>query len=202
MFFVKMYALFPAPITYNICMKKYLKPKFLILYGAVFIISLILNWLMQLSYYTLTISQNPHAFLGQRTLLQYYTGVYGDGVIAPLINILAIYFFLFINFKPKKNVVLKMFGLALLTDIFDHLFWGLLKLTNWSMPKPFVWDFSGYWHMVSLPIQMTYLYVYFYAVIVNWEKAQKERSLKISVGIVFGLMLLFLVLFLIDNKWI
>lgn len=165
----------------------------------IIIASLILDWLMQLSFYFYTINQNPLAFQGQKTLLEYLTGVIGDGVIAPIINVLVFVFFTTIHLKPQKKTIVKMFILALITDILVHFFQGAFSLTNWSMPKPFAWNFAGYWHMISLPIQMTYLYYFFYTMVVKWKEVKKNVVLKRSITAVFGLMLLFVVLFFFDN---
>lgn len=180
-------------------MYKIINNKHIRFYLAVIIISLTLNWLVQLSYYILMTSRNPLAFQGQKTLLEYLTGVIGDGVIAPIINVLVFIFFTTIHLKPQKKTIIKMFILALITDILVHFFQGAFSLTNWSMPKPFEWNFAGYWHMISLPIQMTYLYYFFYIVVKKWREVKKKTILKYPVFAVLGLMLLFLVLFIFDN---
>lgn len=183
-------------------MYKIINNKHIRFYLAVIIISLTLNWLVQLFYYILMTSRNPQAFLGQKTLLEYWTGVLGDGVIAPIINVFVFFFFTTLHLKPQKKIVIKMFALALLTDILVHFLQGKLGLVNWSMPKPFAWNFAGYWHMISLPIQMTYLYLFFYSVIASKDRIKHNVFLiKLVLG-VLGLMLLFVVLFLFDNGWI
>lgn len=169
---------------------------------VILILSLTLNWFVQLSYYIYKINLQPLAFQGQKTLLEYLTGIIGDGLIAPIINVVVFVFFTTIHLKPQKRTVIKMFALALITDILVHFFQGALSLTNWSMPKPFVWNFAGYWHMVSLPTQMTYLYYFFYTVVKNWREVKNKVALKKPILAVFGLMLLFVVLFFIDNRWI
>ncbi|MCL5675844.1 MAG: hypothetical protein M1120_01825 [Patescibacteria group bacterium] len=176
--------------------------KLLSLNAAVFIISLFLNWLVQLFYYLVTVSYNPGAFLGKRILLDYTTGVIGDGLIVPVINVFILNFLILSRVKLNKLVTIAVLVLSLLTDFLAHFFQGLLNLTNWSMPRPFQWNFAGYWHMVSLFLQMTYLYLFFYAVTVSHVRIRKDIKLQACVVGVFSLMLLFLILFLKDNRWI
>ncbi len=171
---------------------------------AVYAISFVWNYLVQLGYYVWEKRKNPHAFSGQRTLLQYYTGYLGDGVIVPIINILIYYIIVRLGEGLEGIGGLEglgiMLALALVVDFGIHYLQGNLKLTNWSMPKPFVWNFAGHWHMVSFPIQISYLLIFFYIVFTRWNTILTQQSLIASVIGVFALMLFFLYLFVKDTR--
>ncbi len=161
-----------------------------------------MNWGIQLSYYLWRKHQDKHAFAGQKTLLNYYTGYLGDGIIVPLINTLIFYVIYKIGTNINWTLILSMFSCGLVLDVLAHYFQGKFKLTNWSMPKPFSWNFAGYWHMVSFPIQMGYIMFFFWIVAGNLSLAlSRWEILAASVGIL-SLMVFFCFLYGKDNHWI
>lgn len=169
-------------------------------YLVIIIVSLINNWGVQLAYYFYRKRKDPKAFRGQKTLLHYYTGYIGDGIIAPLINILIYYFMVNIRYKPTVYELIWVFVLAVLLDILTHFYQGKMKMTNWSMPRPFQWNFAGYWHMVSFPIQISYLLLFFWILVRNSERVVANQSMLAATAGVFGLMAAFLVLYHFDNR--
>lgn len=174
----------------------------LLSYFIIALVSLFLNWFVQLGYYLYKKRQNPRAFVGQRTLLDYKTGYLGDGVIVPLINILIYYVIIKTGYRLQVYELVFAFTLALLIDILAHYLQGRLKLTNWSMPEPFRWNFAGHWHMVSFPIQITYILLYYYIVILYWNTLVGQRDLISAVAGAAILMLFFGFLYARDNRWI
>lgn len=161
-------------------------------FAGIYLVSFILNYGVQLSYYF----WKKGTFAGQRTLLNYYTGYLGDGIIVPVINIFIYY--IIVNTGIPKNILPFVF-LALILDFFTHYLQGKLKLINWSMPKPFKWNFAGYWHMVSFPIQISYLLMFFYIVFSRWNTILTQSSLVAATAGVFSLGILFLMLFAKDT---
>ncbi len=172
------------------------------IYIGIIIISLIMNWGVQLSYYLRSKRKNKQAFAGQKTLLQYYTGYLGDGIIVPLINILICYVIERSGVPITQNIIIGMLGVGILFDIAAHYFQGIFKLTNWSMPKPFRWNFAGYWHMVSFPIQIAYLVYFFWLLMIDWFYVWHTSETKLAMIGVWMLMALFVVLYMLDNNWL
>lgn len=182
----------------------------MISYFLVFIASFILNYGVQLSYYVWKKRRNPRAFAGEKTLLQYYTGYIGDGIIVALINILIYYIIVRLGVKEgpegvgglgeliKRQPMGALFSLAITIDVVTHYIQGKAKMINWSMPKPFHWTFPGYWHMVSLPIQATYLLLFFRLLVENRWRIVGSWQLLMATGGVLALMAVFFVLYRID----
>lgn len=175
----------------------------IILYVLIFFASFILNWGVQLSYYLYRTRKDPRAFVGQRTLLQYYSGYIGDAIIVPLINVLILY--VIVNIGRKEGVeglegIGGMIVFALILDIVTHFHQGYAGHTNWSMPKPFRWNFAGKWHMVSFFIQVSYLLFYlliFFTKLLTMIRELNYLPVNIAIWI---LMITFLVLYRIDTK--
>lgn len=144
--------------------------------------SLVFNWFVQFTYFLYESHVNPHAFSGERTLVDYKTGFIGDLVLLPILNSLILYMIL----KSKTKLVraeLIGLGLAGLTaDFLLHFFQGYLKLTNWSMPIPFRWDFVGYWHMCSFFFQISFVILFFYLVIRGIYKKRFSHTARHPIG--------------------
>ncbi len=170
--------------------------------ALVIIISLIFNWFVQLFYYLYQTSINPQVFAGVKTLFDYQTGVIGDVLILPVTNMLIIFVFLQLPKDAKRLPFLGVFGFGALTDFLMHYMQGRLGLINWSMPKPFQWDFVSYWHMISLFFQLSYLFAFFYLVIRYRKDLKHGPWVKDAVAGVFSLLILFIILFLHDYNWL
>lgn len=168
-------------------------------YIVIITLSLINNWGVQLGYYIYRKAKDPDAFWGQRTLLQYYTGYIGDVIIVPLINILIYYFMVNIGYKPRLFELVGAYGAALVLDFFTHFYQGKTKMTNWSMPRPFRWNFAGYWHMISFPIQISYLLLFLWLLVHNGMRVLSDGKLVATTIGVIALMWMFLILYRIDN---
>ncbi len=182
------------------------------MYLFILIATFILDFGVQLGYYLWRTRKDPKAFAGQKTLLHYYTGWFGDGVIAPLINVLIFYVIVRLGGKEgkegieelgemiKKEPMAALFGLALVLDVATHYIQGKTKMVNWSMPRPFHWNFAGYWHMISFPIQISYLLLFLWLIIHNGRRIMESQPLVAASLGIFGLMAVFLVLYHFDNR--
>lgn len=165
---------------------------------GIIVLSLVNNWLVQLIYYLRT--KKDH--LGQRTLLNYYTGVIGDGVIAPIINVLVYFVMAAVQFTPSASqLILAIIG-AILIDISIHFLQGKLGLVNWSMRVPYKWNFAGKWHMISLPIQVTYLLLFSFVLWSNTREVFLNPATTLAVNGVVILSIIFVRLAMRDHWWI
>lgn len=170
--------------------------------SLIFIFSLTLSWLVQLGYYLYCKQKDPKAFTGQKTLLDYYTGYIGDGIIVPLINTLIYILILNSSFRPSFLTILSAIAIGLGLDILAHYVQGRFKLVNWSMPRPFNWNFAGKWHMISFPIQMGYMAL---SVFAFWESRGLvfvARTLYLPLLGIVLLCALFFAMFAKDYDWI
>jgi hypothetical protein len=136
-------------------------------YALIICVSLIFDWFIQLTYYIVVTHHNPSAFSGQRTLFDYKTGIIGDVLLVPITNAAILYVLLHAQPKLTKRAYAIVAILGLFTDITLHFMQGYLKLENWSMPKPYEWNFVSYWHMVSFLLQISFIILFFYIAITS-----------------------------------
>ena len=165
-------------------------------YLSIIALSLVANWFVQLGYFTYKMHVNPLAFSGERTLADYTTGFIGDAVLLPIMNAAILFIILKSKIKVTRRDLLYIVPAGLVADGLLHFFQGYLKLTNWSMPQPFEWDFVSYWHMVSFFFQISFVFLFFY--IVARRMFRTDARVVQVVCFVFGLMGLFILMFLYD----
>ncbi|OGZ60912.1 MAG: hypothetical protein A2919_00055 [Candidatus Spechtbacteria bacterium RIFCSPLOWO2_01_FULL_43_12] len=163
----------------------------------ILIISLFLNWLVQLVYYLYKVMSNPKAFGSHRTLFDYYTSYIGDGIILPILNVLIFFLLSSLNF-PLDNLIISLsVGIGILANFFVHYFQGKKELTNWSMPEPYKWNFAGQWHMISFPIQASYICLFLNTLFFNYEIINQTKQISLVLG-AFALIFLFTILLVKD----
>lgn len=165
-------------------------------YLGIVIASLIANWFVQLGYFIYMTDRNPLAFGGERTLADYTTGFIGDAVLLPIMNAAILY--VAIKAQPKlcRRDIFYIVPFGIAADVLLHFMQGYLKLTNWSMPAPFQWDFVSYWHMISFFFQISFVFLFFYLVL--RRRFTQDTGAVRAVYAVFGLIMVFIMLFLYD----
>jgi hypothetical protein len=166
------------------------------------VISLTFNWFVQLFYYMYEININPQAFAGVKTLFDYQTGIIGDVLLLPIINMLILFVFISLPKDVKKLPFLGVAVAGALGDFFMHFMQGHLKLTNWSMPHPFEWNFVTYWHMFSLFFQLGFIFAFFYLMVCYWRDLKKDPWVMDSAAGVISLLLVFIILFMHDYNFL
>ncbi|EKD65333.1 MAG: hypothetical protein ACD_50C00117G0015 [uncultured bacterium] len=135
---------------------------------------------------------NSPLVLQFRTSLMYISSILGDGIILPVVNMIAVSF-LFKNqiLLGKSAVILGLFFGFLVTSYF-HVSQALQGLVNWSMPKPWEWNFLGAWHAFYMFSVASLLSVFYIVLILVFKKQKKlaREAFFVTAGIIFFLILL------------
>jgi len=135
---------------------------------------------------------NSPLVLNFRGSLTFISSILGDGIILPVVSMLAVSFLL--NNKEFVNKLTIILGLisGLLITIYFHAVQGIEKLVNWSMPVPWHWNFLGLWHAIYM-FSVTSLLSLYLIVMINYIRKNKKIN-KESVFIILGLITFFLLL--------
>jgi len=143
-----------------------------------------------LNLYLLTI--NSPLILQFRSSLMFVSSIIGDGIILPIVNMLIVSSFfknsILIN---RVTVILALlFGLSI--TLYFHIAQALQGLVNWTMPKPWEWNFLGVWHALYMFIVSSLIslfYIVLMLIIAKYKRLTKEAVL-VTLGIVLFLILL------------
>jgi len=127
-----------------------------------------------------------------RGSLSFISSNLGDGIILPLVNMIIV-FFLVANkdLIDKRKVLLGLF-FGLLITLYFHTNQAALGLINWSMPKPWHWNFLGYFHALYMFFVSSLISLYFLVVIKDIRNNKKfpKSAFAAAIGIVVFLILL------------
>lgn len=162
----------------------------------------VLTWLLafgyQVSFYVLYRLQGSEFLVGQRTVWSYYSGIIGDGVVVPLINMAA--FLLLRELKAtlnlKKSMLLLSIGFAVTVAI--HYTQATLGLTNWAMPEPFFWSGVGRFHFLFMWVEFSFLFWAFYESVRHLKQIYSRDRDLLMLGAAWLAIGLFLLTFVID----
>jgi hypothetical protein len=89
-----------------------------------------------------------------------------DGIAAGIINFVAAKYLLEIkaSLLPRDLIVSLLIGI--LITFLAHAWMSYRKWEIWITPKPWRWNEGGYWHMISMTLQMAFLA---YPLILLWK---------------------------------
>jgi hypothetical protein len=165
-------------------------------YVGVVSATLLCSWFIQLTYYLIMTHRNPLAFSGEKVLTNYTTGFIGDLVIVPLINVAIVYILLHGKVRLSRLNYVCIILAGLTADFLLHFGQGVLRLTNWSMPQPFHWNFVSYFHMFYFFFQISFVFLFFYLAYRGvWRRSAGLRRATYSA---FSLIVVFIALLLYD----
>src|SRR5574340_1533872 len=119
-------------------------------------LSVVNNWLVPLTIYASKFGlfkKRPKEFIGCNDW-----GVVMDVILAGAINLTIWQYLLTIDPVIKQEDLVKAllggFGFMVVT----HFWMAVTFWKEWIMPEPFRWNAGGYWHMVSMTLQMAYAF--------------------------------------------
>jgi hypothetical protein len=108
------------------------------------------------------------------TVFAYYSGVLGDGILIPAVNVSA--FVLLRQLAPgipwNRLPIYLLLGFATATAAF--LMQARLGLVNWSMPIAFHWSDIGQFHFFVMATEVAYLYLVLASAINNWSQVLQD----------------------------
>ena len=106
----------------------------------------------------------------QHTVFAYYSGVLGDGLLIPAVNVAG--FFVLRALTPgipwRRLPLYLLLGLA--TAMSSFLAQAGLDFVNWSMPMPFHWSDVGEFHFLVMSAELTYLYLVLATAVNHWSQ--------------------------------
>ncbi len=127
-----------------------------------------------------------------RASLDYKSSIFGDGVVIPIINMVAVYFILenkeFLRRRVLRNAIL----LGFLITIYFHINQAARGLVNWAMPVPWQWNTLGVFHAIYMFLAASFISL-FYLILIKYVRRNKtlpKEALVVTLGIIIFLILL------------
>jgi hypothetical protein len=112
----------------------------------------------------------------QPTVFAYYSGVLGDGLLIPAVNVACFLVLRHLALSiPWRRLPLYVM-LGLVTALSAFLMQGKLDWVNWSMPSPFHWSEVGQFHFLVMWAEISYLYIVLATAVNNWSELRRDSS--------------------------
>jgi hypothetical protein len=168
-------------------------PAFLFILTASLLNNLIIPFVIYFKKYGLFKKRNKN-FIGCNAW-----GIIMDGFLAGAINLTALNFLLAL--KPKilmVDIKIALF-MGLASMIFAHLWMSARRWKIWVMPQPWHFNSAGYWHMVSMTTQMSFLF-YPLVIILKNPSLLSAPITQFSLILISLFTFLFLLAFHLSNK--
>ncbi len=112
----------------------------------------------------------------QHTVFAYYSGVLGDGILIPAVNVAG--FIVMRHLGPsipwRRLHIYALLGLVTTATAF--LVQARLDLVNWSMPLPFHWSDIGQFHFLVMWAEISYLYLVLATAVNNWSALRRDLT--------------------------
>jgi len=127
-----------------------------------------------------------------RSSLMFVSSILGDGIILPIVNMLIVSSLIKNKeFISRLIVALSLFC-GLIITLYFHITQAVQGLVNWTMPKPWEWNFLGVWHalyMFAVGSLISLFYIVLVISIAKRKRFAKEGAL-VTLGIILFLVLL------------
>lgn len=137
-----------------------------------------------------------------RASLSYSSAIFGDGIIFPIINMVAVSFLLSNKKYIKNTLVIAALFLGSAITLYFHIAQALGGIVNWSMPQPWHWNILGVWHAMYMFSVASFLSLFYLVVanIMRKEKILPKEVFFVTTGLVLFFILLRLDYIAIDLK--
>lgn len=137
------------------------------------IVPAVISWALLFGYqWAFSFSYKGH----QYTVFSYYSGVLGDGLLIPAVNVAG--FMVLLQLAPgipwKRLPLYALLGLA--TAMTAFFVQASLDLVNWSMPMPFHWSEVGQFHFLVMWAELVYLYLVLATAVNNWSRLRRDLA--------------------------
>jgi hypothetical protein len=132
--------------------------------------------------------------------LEFWSAWIGDGVIVPLVNCLMIRSL--VLWKPRlkaDTALVPVLGGPAISLLF-HIQQGRGGMVNWTMTRPWRWNWLGYYHFVYMSTQFSYMLLYLTQLAKNWTKGRVAGWQKRDLAIIAANMALFALLLGLDYQ--
>ncbi len=98
-------------------------------------------------------------FLHYKTVFDYLSGLVGDGIILPILNVLVYLLLREMKVKLTWGKVGIFLVAGLVTTVLVHYTQASNDMVNWAMPEPFFWSGVGRFHFFFMWFEFSLLFL-------------------------------------------
>jgi hypothetical protein len=137
------------------------------------IVPALVSWMLLFGYqWAFSLTYRGH----QHTVFAYYSGVLGDGVLIPAVNVAGFMVLRYLAAAIQWRRLPLYALLGFVTAATAFLVQAGLGLVNWSMPLPFHWSDVGQFHFLVMWAEVAYLYLVLATAVNNWSRLRGDLT--------------------------
>ena len=130
-----------------------------------------------------------------RGSLNFKSSIIGDGVVLPVVNMLAVSFLIAERSRVGREELAVALALGIAVTVYFHVVQAVRGLVNWAMPAPWRWNALGVWHAAYMLAVSTLLSLFY---VTSAVLARENQAPLRDVALVSGGVALFFVLLRLD----
>ena len=127
-----------------------------------------------------------------RAALSYTSAIIGDGILLPIVNMIAVSFLLRNKEYVGKNSMQSAMLIGMGVTAYFHINQAVAGIVNWTMPAPWHWNVLGLWHAIYMFVVASLLAL-FYLTAIRVLVKEKEGGIE-PVLVTAGIILFFVLL--------
>lgn len=166
---------------------------------VVFLVTCWFSFGVQFCFYVWYRFHRPQFLKNHQHVLQYISGIIGDGLLVPLTNVVAIETLQQIE-RPIFSM--RMIGFSFLSGMvitfLFHKGQQYFKLTNWTMPKVGVWNLLGFYHALFMFFESSFLVLTLSAFLESVRLHGSIQAYHSPIRYGFSLLFIFFLSFVFD----
>ena len=132
-----------------------------------------------------------HLIKKHRPTLTFRSAIIGDGILLPIISVLMMKSL--VKWKPSGASIAAMASVVGGSSIAlaFHVAQGRGGLVNWTMTRPWRWNWLGYYHFIYMSTQFAYMLLYAWLFAEHVGENEVSASQKRDLAIIAGCLVLF-----------
>ncbi len=133
-----------------------------------------------------------------KATLSFASAWIGDGILLPIINMLMVLALRRWGTPIGRRNTGAALGVGFAIMGIFQIVQATQSMTNYTMPAPWQWTWLGYYHMLYMGSQFSFMVFYFLALYQAWQAGQVTAAQKRHLALIAGMILLFAVLLQFD----
>ncbi len=166
----------------------------------VYIVTLFFSFGVQFGFWLYWTLKDKLILKQHKSVVQYSSGIIGDGVLIPLANVFSFEFLVkFVPILNQTNMIVSLVMGTIITFIF-HFAQKHFHSTNWTMPQVNSWNTLGLYHAIFMYFESSLLVYSLLTIITNPQFNQTRGFVDSALFNYVAIMFLFFLTFLYDYR--
>lgn len=164
---------------------------------GIFLLTIFFSLGIQYFFYLYYKKTGSQLIIKHKTFFNYVSGIGGDGILLPLINIQSFILLGQLPYELSQRLLISSFINGVFITAVFHIIQYHFKLINWTMPSKGNWTYLGVYHAIFMWAECSFLSLTLFVFLRNYYFATPESIT--TVKYIIMLLIAFLSTMFLDN---